>query len=232
MLCLGSRVKPIAVAIFFICAFNSIGQTLFNGRGDSSTYNIIREGSGHLDIMFSSEFDSVRFEVQQRDKNKLYRGLEIKVSSTNGRLRHVRAFNGNDCSAYDATNDSLIFTFSDLPYGHLIINYLSKKDQVENNSMIDRLDCLITIDGVTGIPDLYMYDKAPQIKKSKKVLKNEILFTTLTSDKTFCSLRKFSPLQGGPEAYTLSFNRTNTPHLNERLRIAMLFLLWIYEKDA
>jgi hypothetical protein len=125
-------------------------------------------------------------------------------------------------------NDSVIITYGDMPYGELILDGLSRIDQTSYNLKVNRLDCIVSINGVKGNPTIDLDYKAFYNQKSKRQLISELLIANSIGEEILCISKRETTHAA---FYTLQFNEMNSQKLNERLKLSALFIFWLYEKQ-
>jgi len=198
---------------------------------DTVVYQLVKGVSPSIVFHSNRNSDTIAFEAVKKVSKSIQPTPVLKIKDGSHLYNVSTYFTGFGYDIINATNDSIIVTYRDMPYGELIIEGLSKTDLINNNLKVNRLDCVVNINGVKGIPTLDLGEKTIDTEKLKKPPLKELLITNFKGDKVFCSAeRKFSE-KAHTNLYTLKFNMMNSQKLNERLKLTALFVFWLYEKQ-
>ncbi len=208
----------------------SYGQSLTSSPQDAIVYHSVKINHS-TKFSFVKNEDSIHFETI-KNINKSDEPTPFLKITENGRSYNVITyFSGFGYHIIDIPQDSLMITYGDMPYGELIIDGLPRIDQVNYDLKVNRLDCIVSINGVKGVPTLDLGNKTLDTEKLKKPNLKEILVTNQKGDKVFCSAkRELLETTYATASYTIRFNEMNSQRLNERLKLSILFIFWLYEK--
>lgn len=197
---------------------------------NNASYQLIKL-ERRLSVSFANKHDTIRFEGK---KNKQFepQSSVVKISLNNGHSYNVDTyFSGFGYLISKDVDDSLVVTFRDIPYGELIINGLSKVDQLSNSLSVDRLNCIVIVNGVKGNPKLDLKKKTIDTEKLKESPINEIQVDSNEGNKTFCITKKDISGNADKVNYLFQFNELNSSRLNEYIKITILFIIWLYETN-
>lgn len=214
---------------FVLASVDLCSQSLPSAQG-TIVYQLVK--ADHLPALsFISSQDTVHFEAIKRIKKSDEPAPHLKITESHGHSYNVITyFSGFGYHISSLPDDSLMITYGDMPYGELIVNGLSKTDQANNSLNVNRLNCVVSINGVKGEPTLDLSGNTLDTEKLKKPPIKEILVTNNQGDKVLCSAKKEFSNTTHAAIYTLQFNEMNSQRLNEHLKITMLFIFWLYEK--
>jgi len=215
---------------FVLVSMNLFSQSLPSVQG-TITYQLVKKDHSPI-LSFISSQDTIHFESIKKIKKSDQPTPLLKITESHGHSYNVITyFSGFGYHISTLPNDSLIITYDDMPYGELIVNGLSKTDQANNSLNVNRLNCVVSINGVRGDPTLDLSGNTLDTEKLKKSPIKEILVTNNQDDKVFCSAKKVFSNTTHAAIYTLQFNEMNSQRLNEQLKVTMLFIFWLYEKS-
>lgn len=215
--------------VFMLVSMNLCSQSLPSVQG-TIIYQLAKNDDSPI-LSFISSQDTIHFESLKKNKKSDQSAPLLKITESYGDSYNVISyFSGFGYHISRLPNDSLMVTYGDMPYGELIVNGLSKTDQANNSLNVNRLNCVVSINGVRGDPALDLSGNTLDTEKLKKPPIKEILVANNQDDKVFCSARKEFSNTTHAAIYTLQFNEMNSKRLNEQLKVSMLFIFWLYEK--
>jgi hypothetical protein len=190
-------------------------------------YELVRSTSS---LFFASNYDTLHFEPIKKVKKYDQSTPILKITDSHTHSYSVSSFFSS--SVYSVSdhiaNDSVIITYGDMPYGELILDGLPRIDQVSYNLKVNRLDCIVSINGVKGEPTIDLDYKDFNKQKSKRQPISELLIANSFGEEIFCISKRETTHTA---FYTLQFNKMNSQKLNERLKLSALFIFWLYERQ-
>lgn len=197
--------------------------------GNTIKYELVRSKNSSS-IFFASNYDTLHFEPIKKIKKSDQSTPMLKITDGHTHSYSVSSFFSS--SVYNISdhiaNDSIIITYGDMPYGELIVDGLPRIDQANYNLKVNRLDCIVSINGVKGDPTADLDYKAFDKQKSKRQPISKILIANSVGEEIFCISKRESTHTA---FYTLQFNKMNSQKLNERLKLSALFIFWLYERQ-
>jgi hypothetical protein len=195
-------------------------------QDDPQVLRVLKERHAQL-ILFIDRHDTICFDSKTIKKSEQ---PLVRITTSNGDSYSVITFfSGIGYFINTGPNDSLLITFGDMPYGELIVNNLSKEDKASNLLNVDRLNCIVSVNGLKGQPNLDMDGKTIDTEKTKKAPIKDLLITDNGGNKVFCRAKVEVSNTIHPVTYLLQFNEDNSNELSRHLKIAMLFIFWLYE---
>lgn len=207
------------------------GQSRASSPHDAILYTLVKAGHSPT-LSFIGDQDTIHFEAMKKVKKSDEPAPFLKITENGNSYNVITYFSGFGYHISTIPDDSLMITYGDMPYGELIVNGLPKMDQANNSLNVDRLNCVVSINGVRGEPTLDLGGNTLDTEKLKKLPIKEILVTNNQGDKVFCGAAKEYSNALQTSICRLRFNEANSNELNERLKISMLFIFWLYEKAA
>ncbi|MBL7853229.1 MAG: hypothetical protein JNL17_02450 [Cyclobacteriaceae bacterium] len=181
-------------------------------------------------LSFFSSQDTVHFKAIERNKKRDQPNPFLIITQSTGHAYSVITyFSGFGYHISTLPDDSLVITYGDMPYGELIINGLSTMDQLNNSLHVNRLNCIVSINGVKGKPKLDLGGNTLDTERLHKPPVKDILVTNVRGDRVFCSAKREFSNTTGATFYTLQLSEINSKALNEHFKIALLYILWLYE---
>lgn len=197
--------------------------------GNTIKYQVVGNKNSSS-IYFASNYDTLHFEAIKKVRKSDQSTAMLKITDDHSHSYSVSSFFSS--SVYNISNylanDSTIITYGDMPYGELIIDGLPKSDQANYNLKVNRLDCIVSINGVKGDPTKDLDYKSFNKQKSKRQPISEILITNSIGEEMLCISKRETTHTA---SYILQFNEMNSQKLNERLKLSTLFIFWLYEKQ-
>lgn len=218
--------------VFMLASMNMCSQPLPSAKGGTIIYKVVKTDHSNA-LSFISDQDTIHFEpIKKIEKSDQLNPL-VKIIGSNGLSYNAFTyFSGFGYHISTFPDDSLMITYGDMPYGELIVNSLPKEDQATNALNVNRLNCIVNINGARGNPMLDFDGNTLDTERIKKPEIKEILVTNNQDDKVFCSVNKEFTNTTQTTTYTLHFNGMNSQRLNERLKVSLLFILWLYEEAS
>jgi len=197
--------------------------------GNTIKYELVRSKNSSS-IFFVSKYDTLNFNTINKVNKSNQSTLILKITDGHAQSYSVSSFFSS--SVYSVSdhlaNDSVIITYGDMPYGELILDGLPRIDQASYNLKVNRLDCIVSINGVKGDPTIDLDYKAFDKQKSKRQPISELLIANSVGEEIFCISKRETTQTA---SYKLQFNEMNSQKLNERLKLSALFIFWLYEKQ-